>query len=190
MCVQADKLIRELQSNNRLLKSELQATTTSFKQALHVAQTMLDTGVPPSLLPFSDQISCCTCYHRANFPLFLHSCVHLVFLCFAEWLARSLTHPHTHPPTHPPTHTPTHPCICSPASCSLPPLPSFFLPVCLSSSIPISRKAPSSAFGQVKVDFVGSHSLSSLSSTQYCILTRSHAPRGQAGKVAREADSF
>ena len=42
--MQADRLIRELQSSNRLLKSELQATTTSFKQALHVAQTMLDTG--------------------------------------------------------------------------------------------------------------------------------------------------
>ncbi len=42
--VQADRLIRELQSSNRLLKSELQATTTTFKQALHVAQTMLDTG--------------------------------------------------------------------------------------------------------------------------------------------------
>ncbi|KAL0046174.1 hypothetical protein WJX82_004787 [Trebouxia sp. C0006] len=41
---QADRLIRELQSSNRLLKSELQATTTTFKQALHVAQTMLDTA--------------------------------------------------------------------------------------------------------------------------------------------------
>lgn len=39
---QADRLIRELQSSNRLLKSELQATTTTFKQALHAAQTMLD----------------------------------------------------------------------------------------------------------------------------------------------------
>ena len=44
LLMQADKLIRELQSSNRLLKSELQATTTSFKQALHAAQTMLDTG--------------------------------------------------------------------------------------------------------------------------------------------------
>lgn len=42
--LQADKVIRELQSNNRLLKSELQATATTFKRALHVAQTMLDTG--------------------------------------------------------------------------------------------------------------------------------------------------
>ncbi|KAL0032750.1 hypothetical protein WJX79_007652 [Trebouxia sp. C0005] len=41
---QADRLIRELQSSNRLLKSELQATTTTFKQALHAAQTMLDTA--------------------------------------------------------------------------------------------------------------------------------------------------
>lgn len=41
---QADKVIRELQSNNRLLKSELQATATTFKRALHVAQTMLDTA--------------------------------------------------------------------------------------------------------------------------------------------------
>ena len=42
--LQADKVIRELQSNNRLLKSELQATATTFKKALHVAQTMLDSG--------------------------------------------------------------------------------------------------------------------------------------------------
>lgn len=43
--LKADKVIRELQSNNRLLKSELQATATTFKRALHVAQTMLDTGM-------------------------------------------------------------------------------------------------------------------------------------------------
>ncbi len=51
--VQADRLIRELQSSNRLLKSELQATTTTFKQALHAAQTMLDTGIfaPPYFFP-------------------------------------------------------------------------------------------------------------------------------------------
>lgn len=46
--MQADKVIRELQSNNRLLKSELQATATTFKKALHVAQIMLDTGAPPA----------------------------------------------------------------------------------------------------------------------------------------------
>ena len=42
--LQADRLIRQLQSSNRLLKSELQATTTSFKQALHAAASRLQTG--------------------------------------------------------------------------------------------------------------------------------------------------
>lgn len=61
--MQADRLIRELQSSNRLLKSELQATTTTFKQALHAAQTMLDTGMfalTPYFLSF-DTMGACTC---------------------------------------------------------------------------------------------------------------------------------
>ena len=63
VAVQADKLIRELQSSNRLLKSELQATATSFKQALHVAQTMLDTGAAPA--------------HAANLVAVIHLLMYL-----------------------------------------------------------------------------------------------------------------
>ena len=61
--VQADRLIRELKSSNRLLKSELQATTTTFKQALHAAQTMLDTGMFAPLHQFLnfDRMGACIC---------------------------------------------------------------------------------------------------------------------------------
>ena len=88
--MQADKLIRELQSNNRLLKSELQATTTSFRQALHVAQSMLDTGEPtpppppplPLSLPPSPPLDV-----RAPFHL---SFAGMILLHFSRGLASSL----------------------------------------------------------------------------------------------------
>ena len=71
--VQADRLIRELQSSNRLLKSELQATTTTFKQALHAAQTMLDTGMsaPPHLILDFDRMGACICMSAVCVVLFV-----------------------------------------------------------------------------------------------------------------------
>ena len=118
MCVQADKLIRELQSNNRLLKSELQATTTSFKQALHVAQTMLDTGVPPppSFLSPTRFPAARAAIVQTFLCSFIHVCICSFFALLSGLLAHSLTHPPTHPPTHafaPPPLAPSLPCLLS-----------------------------------------------------------------------------
>ena len=129
MCVQADKLIRELQSNNRLLKSELQATTTSFKQALHVAQTMLDTGVhSPLLTPPPCPLPCPLAHlpplHMMPQYTFSFAPSSICACSFMTLLAGLLSIPPTHPLARSHILPPTRP--------SMRLLLDHFLPPCLS----------------------------------------------------------